>query len=225
MIIDLRENNVKLNECYVKIVLIPLGSLEWHGEHLPPIVDTVLAEHMADYCLNQLKHNSSICLIKYPTLPYGYSPEWINKVGTVSLSSETYIAVLREIINSINMNVEPNGFILLNAHGGNYGLLRTIAIETYVNIKRPVVIIDLWRIAKRFGLEYCHACELEAKLYGLFFKVNVNWSNRVYCRELDGAYLNYEPGFCGNSGIDPIVFLSNVCKEMSKAVDEIITKR
>ena len=74
------------------IILIPLGSTEQEGIHLPLGVDTYVAEAIA-----QAVAKEADCLVG-PTLPVGYSEWFLEFPGTVSLKIETLTQVLREYI-------------------------------------------------------------------------------------------------------------------------------
>ena len=97
--------------------LLPLGSTEQHGPHLPVATDTLRAEHLtAELVAAAADHDLEF--LRLPTLPYGYSEHHMRFSGTITLAAETYTDVLIEI----GASVAEHGcdrLVMLNCHGGN----------------------------------------------------------------------------------------------------------
>jgi len=209
-------------ECSFRVVVIPIGSVEYHGGALPYGADSIIADRLARRCLTGLEYPET-CLYLYPVIPYGYSPEWLDYPGSVSLTERVFVELLASILDSLEDNLDPDGYIILNAHGGNTGLLEALAREAYMSIAKPVFIVDVWRIAGIRGLKYCHACPFEAQLYNYLTGENRSGVNSVFCRdeELRGGFIDYEPGYCGevNTGVEE--FVKTICDSVRKAVAAI----
>ena len=97
-------------------VILPVGSIEQHGPHLPLSTDRLIAEHIAIRVATQLP-----CIL-FPTLSIGYSLEHAGFPGTVSLTSHTFSSMILEIANDLF----ESGFrtlIAINGHGGNKAIL------------------------------------------------------------------------------------------------------
>ncbi|WP_062227924.1 creatininase [Aureimonas frigidaquae] len=82
------------------IVLLPIGSTEQHGPHLPLATDAILPEEIA------LRVAERIGGIVAPTLSYGYKSQpktggGNHFPGTISLDASTLIALMRDIINDL----------------------------------------------------------------------------------------------------------------------------
>ena len=108
------------------IVLLPIGAVEQHGPHLPLSVDHVIAHEAATAVVDRVGDEFDIWLL--PTLSVSKSNEHAWSAGTLWLSSETMMSVLRDIGRSLaTTGVER--FVLLNAHGGNTTLLTTALRE------------------------------------------------------------------------------------------------
>ncbi len=73
-------------------VLLPLGTVEQHGPHLPLGTDLIYAERICELVARQV--NGLVA----PALPYGICRSMRNFPGTVSLTPQTLTAVLREIL-------------------------------------------------------------------------------------------------------------------------------
>lgn len=96
------------------VCVIPTGSLEQHGPHLPLFTDTLLASGVAALAEKQ---RPDITLL-YPAVWLGCSGHHMAMDGTATASSGTYMSVLSEIIESaIAHGFEK--FLVLNGHGGN----------------------------------------------------------------------------------------------------------
>ncbi len=96
------------------VVLIPTGSLEQHGPHLPLFTDTLLATHVAEGI--EAKIPDKILLT--PTLWLGCSGHHLKFPGTLSANFEAYEGAVESVIQSL----VPHGFrkfYVLNGHGGN----------------------------------------------------------------------------------------------------------
>ncbi len=96
-----------------RIAILPVGSLEQHGGHLPLTTDTVIAQLVAQ-ALSQTYH-----LWLLPALPYGCSTEHGDFAGTVSITSSTLEGVLEQIRNEVHAN-GIDQLVVANCHGGNY---------------------------------------------------------------------------------------------------------
>ena len=107
-------------------LLLPLGSCEQHGPHLPLDTDARIASALADRIGATRPH-----LVVAPTLPYGASGEHQGLAGTVSIGLDALELVVVEVARTLGR--EFTGLALLSWHGGNAAALRraaaTIAAE------------------------------------------------------------------------------------------------
>lgn len=98
-----------------KIAVLPIGSFEQHGDHLPLATDAMVACIIADRLASA--HN----LFLLPPVTISCSHEHAGFPGTVSISARTLIATIEDIQSSL----EASGIrrlVLVNGHGGNYVL-------------------------------------------------------------------------------------------------------
>lgn len=103
--------------------LVPVGSLEQHGDHLPVSTDSLLAEHV---CLEVARRARTDVLVT-PPLWTGFSPHHLRFGATVTLSSGTFAALVRETVESLR--TWCSRVIAVNGHGGNRGPLITLGVE------------------------------------------------------------------------------------------------
>lgn len=74
------------------VVILAAGAFEQHGPGLPLATDLVRAEHVADQVAAELGGRAVVG----PSLPVGVSPHHLGFAGTVTLSTTTFAAVVRE---------------------------------------------------------------------------------------------------------------------------------
>ena len=97
-----------------RVVVLPLGSLEQHGHHLPLLTDSMIGTEVARRAEAELCDEA----LFLPLLWVGASDHHKAFPGTVSISNSIYVEVLVDMIESII----AGGFrriFLLNSHGGN----------------------------------------------------------------------------------------------------------
>jgi creatinine amidohydrolase len=148
-----------------KIILIPLGSTEQEGTHLPLGVDTYVAEALA----NEVA--AATGALVGPTLPVGYSEWFLEFTGTISLKMETFTQVVREYCNSL-VHHGFKKFIFVNGHGGNGPGVDIVARELKFDKDVEIAMVFIWKIANSLandipGLKekaFRHAGELMTSL-------------------------------------------------------------
>lgn len=96
------------------LVLVPVGSTEQHGPHLPFHTDSTIAEAVARRVAHQLPYEG---VVLAPTLAYGASGEHAGFPGTLSIGHEALHAVLVETVRSLSL--WAGRVVFVNGHGGN----------------------------------------------------------------------------------------------------------
>ena len=93
------------------ILLLPLGSCEQHGPHLPLDTDTQIAQHL---CAQAALQDDRLLIA--PNLSITASGEHAGFPGTLSIGTDALTQVLIEIVRSADW---CNGVVFVNGHGGN----------------------------------------------------------------------------------------------------------
>jgi creatinine amidohydrolase len=94
------------------VLLLPLGSTEQHGPHLPVTTDTDIAVALAEGAASQQPR-----LVVAPAVAYGSSGEHQAFAGTLSIGREVTEAVVVELVRSASTHFAH--VVVVSAHGGN----------------------------------------------------------------------------------------------------------
>ena len=142
-----------------KIVVLPLGSFEQHGRHLPLLTDTMIVTAIAERV--EAEHPETVVLL--PTLWLGYSPHHLGFPGTLTTAPTTYIDLLCQILEPM-IELGFRKILVLNGHGGNECPIRMALREVKRRLKSSealwLVAMSDWSAAP----EMLHACECETSL-------------------------------------------------------------
>jgi mycofactocin precursor peptide peptidase len=98
------------------LLVVPLGSVEQHGHHLPVATDTVVAGAVAEAAAGELDG-----ALLAPALAYGASGEHEGFPGTISLGTEALTGLLVEYGRSACRWAAR--VLIVNGHGGNLDAL------------------------------------------------------------------------------------------------------
>jgi creatinine amidohydrolase/Fe(II)-dependent formamide hydrolase-like protein len=111
------------------ILLLPIGAFEQHGAHLPLNTDTVVAEELARRILARWGDELDLWLL--PAIPIGLSREHDWAPGTLSLSINAFITLLKELGRELVRALPARNLAIVNGHGGNRGVLDNLLHELH----------------------------------------------------------------------------------------------
>lgn len=134
-----------------KRVIVPVGSMEQHGQHLPVSTDSLIAEHVAK------KVAPLVDAIVMPAVTYGVSFEH-DPLFNASVQGATLASIVADICASL----AKYGFskiVVLNGHHGNIDALQSL--QDHIPDRASIHVLHYWRSMKA---ELGHAGEAETSL-------------------------------------------------------------
>ena len=105
-----------------RTAVLPFGSIEQHGPHLPNGTDTFAAELIAEAVAERLD------ALYVPFGPYGVTPIHAGHPGSITLRRETFEALLSDICTEL-IRAGINTFVLINWHEGNIASMNAVATD------------------------------------------------------------------------------------------------
>ena len=159
-----------LNQPEPCALILPAGSTEAHGPHLPLSADVVIAEEMAVRAARMLEARAEKALV-LPPLAYAVTDFSEGFAGSVSIRAETAMALVHDILLSL-IKQGFNRIAIANAHlePAHIATLRaaceTVKAETGVEIAFPDVTRRRWAqmLTEEFQSGACHAGQYESSL-------------------------------------------------------------
>ena len=149
------------------VVLLPVGSTEQHGAHLPTGVDDFLA---AEVCRRAAVAAAPLPVVVAPSVSCGLAEHHMPFGGTLTLSLPTFHALLRDICGSI-LRAGFRRILLVNGHGGNVTALHALVNELTVELQAPIAVTSYFTAGREVianTLEtqrhLMHACEGETSM-------------------------------------------------------------
>jgi creatinine amidohydrolase len=127
------------------LVVLPVGATEQHGPHLATGTDTFAVEHISRAAA--VRAGDSGAIIVAPTLPFGSSDHHLAFGGTMSIGTQTYYAVIRDLVASLI----TDGFrkiLIVNGHGGNHELVQLAARDLALIHPVQIGALSYWQPAQ-----------------------------------------------------------------------------
>jgi len=129
----------------VDVVLLPIGTTEQHGPHMPLDTDCIIAQGLAARAA-QLAADEGVHVLIAPTLNVTLSWYHMQFPGSMRLSTTTFLTVFQEVCDSILHHGFKN-IVAINGHGGNVAAL-TVAVNSYFeNTGNRVFLAQWWDLA------------------------------------------------------------------------------
>ncbi|MFB6107052.1 MAG: creatininase family protein [Halobacteriaceae archaeon] len=165
------------------MVVVPVGSTEDHGYHLPLEVDQRIPEAVAERTAEGRDD-----ALRFPVIPQGYLPHHMDYPGGVTIGWETFVNYCIDV----GASLAHHGFervLFLNGHGSNHHLLEQATRQ--VNLQYPGVRAamcswwDLHEVRETFAEESTagprgsgHGGELETSVYAYLYPDRVGEDRR-----------------------------------------------
>ncbi len=132
-------NEHSFQEAAVDKVLLAIGSTESHGPHLPFGCDSLVSYDLARSIAERLEKT-----VVAPPLWFGMSGHYSHKPMCISLSDETLIKVVEEMLASI-IHWGINKVVIINGHDGNIAPIEIAARK--IKVAHPdfcLAVLDAW---------------------------------------------------------------------------------
>lgn len=122
------------------LLILPVGTTEEHGPHLPVDTDARIAEAYGKGLAEALAPEAPVLLMD--TIRYGYSMKVMKKwPGTVVVRSRVFMDMVYDVCTSVlNMGFEK--LVLLDCHGHHSGPLNTVSREICDSCDKSIAIIS-----------------------------------------------------------------------------------
>jgi creatinine amidohydrolase len=154
-IYDLSDGDFRTRLEQTQSAIIPVGSLEQHGQHLPVSTDCLIAEHISKEVARRLEY------FVFPIVPYGVSFEHA-PMFNISVHDSTLSNILCDICISI-AHLGIKKIVIINGHYGNMGVLQYVSQNTFTKMPpdSAVYVINYWSLMKE---KFDHAGEVETSI-------------------------------------------------------------
>jgi creatinine amidohydrolase len=129
-----------------RTAVIPIGSIEQHGPHLPNGTDTIASELIAAEVADRLD------ALYVPFGPYGVTPIHAGHPGTINLRRETFEALLSDICTEL-VAMGVTTLVLVNWHEGNIASMNAVATDLQDRHDVTVIAAQACYVAQRLYRE------------------------------------------------------------------------
>ena len=178
------------------VVIIPVGSIEQHGNHLPVNTDINCSFSIAKSAAEII---DDFPVLVAPPIWWGFSPHHMKYPGTISFKLHTYIDVLTDVATSI----AAHGFkkiVFLNGHGGNSGVIDSMRLKLMENNGPSCIgyayfdlVDEELKAISEVDFSIGHAAEMETSLQlylqpELVDKGAATWAPGVFGDPTKGTY-------------------------------------
>ncbi|MDX1982079.1 MAG: creatininase family protein [Bryobacteraceae bacterium] len=150
------------------VVVLPIGSVEDHGPHLPLDVDNFLIWSICEAAAQRAEGD----ILLMPIIPYGFETHHMDFHGTIDIHMEHLLHFVLDVTRS----VAHHGFrriLIADGHGSNMPILDLVARRTILETEAlcaafiwpQLAIPEIRRIRESGRGGMSHACELETSVY------------------------------------------------------------
>lgn len=174
------------------VIVLPCGSVEQHGPHLPCAVDTVICAGVVGHALARLP--DSVPAYALPPITYGKSVEHLHFPGTVTLTGETLLATITEVGESV-YRAGFRKLLFVNGHGGQPQILEIAARELRLRHGDYIVIPQhTWRLPHVAG-RYMSEKEKKLSMHAGHAETAIMMALAPQTVHMERAVANYPPEF------------------------------
>jgi creatinine amidohydrolase len=152
-----------------RVAVLPVGTIEQHGPHLPLVTDVLTATEMSRRAVEQMPSEA----VLLPSVFYAFNEHHLDFPGTISVRGDTFI----EYVSDIGRSLAHHGFrkiLLVNGHGSNVPFLDIAARNISNDTEAIAAMIPWWSLVPKelfrelreseFPGGMAHGCELETSV-------------------------------------------------------------
>ena len=150
------------------VVVLPIGSVEDHGPHLPLDVDNFLIWQICEEAARRAGGD----ILLMPIIPYGFETHHMDFPGTIDIHMEHLLHFVLDVTKS----VAHHGFrriLIADGHGSNMPILDLVARRTILETEAlcapflwpSLALGDIRKVRESGRGGMSHACELETSIY------------------------------------------------------------
>lgn len=145
--------------------LLPWGATEAHNYHLPYGTDVFEATQIAEQAA-ALAEDQGARTVVLPTIPYGNDSQQLDQVATISISTMTALAILRDVCRSLTTQ-GIDRLVIVNGHGGNE--FKPLVRDLMSELPILIVVVNFYELVPNvreatFEAPGDHADEMETSL-------------------------------------------------------------
>jgi creatinine amidohydrolase len=136
------------------VVLVPIGAAaKEHGHHLPLKTDYLVARDLSERVMRELP------VVVAPIVPFGYFPAFVDYPGSQHLRSETFVALLKDILSKL-VRDGARKIAVLNTGVSTEPTLRIAVRDLYEETGTRIATADIRTLGRALD------AKLEQKLGG-----------------------------------------------------------
>ncbi len=152
-----------------RVAVLPVGTVEQHGPHLPLSTDVVTSTEMSRRAVERLPKEA----VLLPSVYYSFNEHHMDFPGTIAIEGETIV----RYVTDIGKSLAHHGFrkiLLVNGHGSNVPFLDVAARNITNKTDAICAMVSWWSLIPRELLEQlresefpggmAHGCELETSV-------------------------------------------------------------
>lgn len=124
-----------------EVVLLPVGSIEQHGPHLP--LDHDIRSSLA-VCRETAKRMYPKVLVS-PAIAFGDSTHWLSYPGTISLSASTLTNLVYDVCKSLSTH-GVDTIVIVNGHGANENVLWEASWKVKKDLSITIAYVSYWSL-------------------------------------------------------------------------------
>src|SRR5579862_2372066 len=152
-----------------RVCVLPVGTVEQHGPHLPLVTDVLTATEMSRRAIERMPEEA----VLMPSVYYSFNEHHMDFPGTIAIEGPTII----RYVTDIGRSLAHHGFrkiLLVNGHGSNVPFLDIAARNITNQTEAICAMVSWWKLVPKAVFEelresekpggMAHGCELETSV-------------------------------------------------------------